>query len=237
MATVKTVIEKAYTKVNGEFEALTETSDDFKTYLNVLNQVMESLAHTPYVKWQIFFDMEYDLPDAVADGKLSYAIPTLNSVSIANSPYDHVFFVDGNGKVVDKYKMVDMAKFQATSNSRVCAIAASGLQLKEVDPKLIGTKIRLPAYKDPAPYTVGTQQVVIDSVPWLVTEMAAFICDASPVPFIARNADKFYKQSSILMKEMRENNRRNQALIIKSLSSSAGHTWQDVLDVMTLKDL
>lgn len=237
MTLVKDIIEKAYTKVNGEYEAVVESSDDFKTYLNVLNQVMEGLAHTPYVKWQIFFDMEYDLPDPVVADTLSYTISDLNSVTIANSPFDHIFFMDGDGAIVAKYKLVDIAMFQSTSNTQVCAIAGNKLWLKATEDKIVGTTIRMPVYKDPAPYTTADQQVIIDSVPWLVAEMAAFVCDASPVPFIARNADKFYKQSAVFMKEMRENNKRQQLLIIKNLSGSSQHTWSDVMNVMTIKDL
>jgi hypothetical protein len=237
MATVKDIIEKAYTKVNGEYEAVVESSDDFRTYLNVLNQMMDGLAHIPFVKWQIFFDMEYDLPDPVVADTLSYTISALNSITIANSPFDHVFFVDGGGAVVAKYKLVDVAMFQATENTQVCAIAGNKLWLKATEDKIVGTTIRVPAYVDPAPYTSASQPVVIDSVPWLVTSMAAFICDASPVPFIARNADKFAKEAQVFLKEMRENNKRNQALIIKSLNSGSNRTWNDVMNVMTIKDL
>lgn len=238
MTTVKSVIERTYAKVNGEFEAVVENSDDWNTYLNALNHIMEVLAHTPYVKWQIFFDMEYDLPEVVASGKTSYIIPELNSSSIANSPYDHVFIVGANGIVIDRYKLIDIAKFQAAESGKVCTIAGGSLHLKKVDPLLVGATIRIPIYKDPEPYTLGSQQVIIDNVPWLITEMAAMLSDASPVPFIARNADKFYKQSAILMKEMKDNNRRTQSLIIKSITTNRiGHTWDDVLQVMTLKDL
>lgn len=237
MATVKNIIERAYAKVNGEFEVVTEGSDDFRTYLNALNFVMESLAHTPYVKWQIFFDMEYDLPDVIAANKKAYVIPDLNSATIANSPYDHIFIVDANDNIVDRYKLVDVAKFQAADDGKICTIAGDSLHFKAIDPTLVGLKVRVPLYKDPAPYTSGSQTVVIDNVPWLITEMAATLSDASPVPFIARNADKYYKQSAILMKEMKDNNRRTQALIKKSIQSAAPRTWQDVLNIMTLKDL
>lgn len=237
MTSVLQVIEKAYTKVNGEYEAVAESSDDFKTYLMALNQAMEDLAHTPYVKWQIFFDMDYTLPDAIAVDTLFYPMADLNGITIANSPYDHVFLVGVNGVIVDKYKLVDTAMFQSTTSTRVCTIAKGGIYFKAIDSKIVGTTIRIPAYVDPVPYTTGSQQVVIDSVPWLVRQMSASICDASPVPFIARNADKFYKQADFYMKEMRENNRRNQALIIKSLNAPSNHTWTDVLNVMTLQDL
>lgn len=237
MATVKTIIEKAYTKVNGEFEALTESSDDFKTYLNVLNQCIEGLVHTPYVKWQIFFDMDYTLPDPIVDGTLSYDIPDFTSITLGNSPFDNIYFVDGTGTVVDKYKVVDVAMFQSTDNKRVCAVASGKLWLKETNEKIVGTTIRIPAYVDPASYTGADEEVIIDSVPWLVAEMSAFICDASPVPFIARNADKYYKQSAIFMKEMRDTNRKTQVLMVKKLDAQVGHTWADVLNVMTIQDL
>lgn len=238
MALVKDIVEKAYTKVNGEYEALLETSDDFKTYLNVLNQMMEDLAHMPYVKWNIFFDLNYLLPDVVASNKLFYDVASLNGITISNTPFDHIFFVDAvTGVVVGKYKIVSVAQFQSTDNKSVACIAKGGLYLKEVASNLVGTKIRMPVYVDPPTYTLGNQVVVIDSVPWLVKAMAAFICDASPVPFIARNADKFAKQAEISMKEMKENNKRNQLLIIKTLNESAPHTWDDVLQTLTLKDL
>lgn len=237
MATVKEIIEKAYTKVNGEYEAVTESSDDFKTYLNVMNQVMEGLAHTPYVKWQIFFDMNFTITSPVVDGTLSYDIPNFTGVTLGNSPFDHVYFVDGTGTVVEKYKIIDVAMFQSTDNTHVCAVASGKLWFKETPTKIVGTTIRIPAYVDPTPYATAAQSVQVDSVPWLVAEMSAFVCDASPVPFIARNADKFYKQSAIFMKEMRENNRRSQTLIIKKLNTQVGHTWADAMNVMTIQDL
>ena len=229
-ATVQTIIDKTYTKVNGEFETQVESSDDFKTYLNVLNQVMDNLAHTPYVKWNIFFDMEYDLPDVVAAAVLSYTIPNMNSITIASSPFDHVFFMNVDGSIAAKYKIVDIAMFQSTTNTEVCAISGDKIWLKATEDKIIGTTIRIPVYVDPTPYTTASQTVVIDSVPWLVASMAAFICDASPVPFISRNADKFYEEAKVFMKEMRETNRRNQMLIIKRLSDSRFSSLSAAID-------
>lgn len=235
-ATVQDVINKAYTKVNGEFEAQVEGTDDWKTYLNVLNQIMDDLAHTPYVKWQIFFNPNFTV-GTVVNGTLAYPIAGINGLTIGNSPFDYVYFVDGTGTVVAKYKIVDVAQFQSTDNQYVCMVAGNSLYLKATETKILGTTIRVPAYVDPTPYTSASQVVNIDSVPWLVYSMAAFIADTSPVPFIARNADKFAKQAEIKMKEMRENNKRNQALMIKRLNSQFGHTWADVMNVMTLKDL
>ena len=235
MDTVKDIIEQAYTKVNGEFESQVEGSDDWKTYLNVLNQVMKMLAHQPYVKWQIFYDMNFTL-GAVVNNTLSYDIPTAYAVTIGNTPFDHVYF-DLGGVVVDKYKIVDVAKFQATDDTRVCAVSGGKLWFKATNSKIVGATIRVPAYKDPTKYTTGNQVVAIDNVPWLVAEMSGFICDSSPVPFIARNADKYHKEALIFMKEMRENNRRTQTLTIKKLNSQVGRTWADVMQVMTLQDL
>ena len=219
MATVKQVIEKAYTKVNGEYEAVVESSDDFKTYLNVLNQVMEQWAHTPYVKWQSLFDMTYQLPDVVAADTLHYAFPDMDRVVVGSTPLDYVYFVD-DGAVIKKYKMLDQALFQATSANNVCMLASDGLHLKNISDELIGAHIQLPAYLLPAEYTSAAQTVRIDSIPWLVASMAAFICDASPVPFIARNAEKFYKEAAIYMKTMRDNNRHSQMLSIKGTADS-----------------
>jgi hypothetical protein len=215
MATVKQVIEKAYTKVNGEYELLSESSDDFKTYLNVLNQVMEMWAHTPYVKWQSLFDMDYQLPDAVEAEKLQYDFPDMDRVIVGNTPLDWVYFVNSDGGVVKKYKMVDQAVFQSSTAQDICMLASDGLHLKSVSEELYGCHIQLPAYLLPEAYTTGSQTVRIDNLPWLITSIAAFICDASPVPFIARNADKYYKQAEIYMKTMRSDNRHRQTLSIE----------------------
>jgi len=219
MATVIQIVEKAYTKVNGEYEAVAETSDDFKTYLNVMNQVLEAWATTPYVKWQSLFDMTYQLPDAVVTDELHYAFPDMDRVVIGNTPLDYVYFVDINGAVVDKYKMLDQALYQASTAKKICMLASDGLHLKTAPIELNGTHIQLPAYLLPATYTTGSQTVRVDSVTWLVAAMAAFICDASPVPFIARNADKFAKEAEKYMKTMRDNNRHSQLMSIKSTSS------------------
>jgi len=228
MATVAQIIEKAYTKVNGEYEALSENGDDFKTYLNVLNQVMETWATTPYVKWQSLFDIDYTLADVVAADTFVYPIADPGSIIIGNTPFDSVYFVDGTGTIVKKYKMTDQALFDSTTVSDVCSIYADGLRLKSLSDDIIGTTIRLPAYIKPSAYTLGSQAVKIDSVQWLVTYMAAFICDASPVPFIARNADKFYKQAEIFMKTMRDNNRKRQHLTIKRAGQSVSQSFANL---------
>lgn len=236
MATVKQVIEKTYTKVNGEYEVVEQSSDEFRTALTVLNMVMSNLAHTPYLKLQTFFDMNFTL-GTVVDDTLSYDIPNSGSLTLGNSPYDHVYFVDGAGEVVQRYKIVDVAMFQSTNNVQVCAVSGGKLWLKSTPASIVGTTIRVPAYVDPVEYTTATQEVVVDSLPWLIASMAAFICDSSPVPFIARNADKYAKEAAIYMKEIRDNNRKTQALIIKSLANPAQRTWSDVMNVMTMKDL
>ena len=237
MATVKEVIEKTYTKVNGEYESVSKDSDDFKTYLNVLNQCIDALFHTPYVKWQIFFDMDYRLPTRVASNQLTYLIPDAHSIIIANSPYDSVFFVNDAGSVVDTYKMVNVTQFKASNNKRICTVSGGKLYLKSVVSDIVGANICLPVYVPPKPYISGGQTVIVNSVPWLVTAMAATMCDASPVPFIARNADKYYKQAEVFMKEMRENNRHMQMLVLKGATPGGRRTWDDVLENMTLKDL
>lgn len=220
MTTVLEVINKAYTKVNGEFEMQVEGSDDFKTYLSVLNQVLETWAHTPYVKWQSLFNYNYTLATPVSSGVLQYAVPDMDRIVIGNTPLDNVYFVNGT-VVVKTYKMVDQAFFQSSNNSNICMLASDGLHLKNVSESIVGTSIQLPVYVLPPVYTAAAQEVRVDSIPWLVTSIAAFICDASPVPFIARNAEKFYKQSDVLMKSMRENNRHRQVLSIKKVGENS----------------
>lgn len=229
MATVKDIIEKAYTKVNGEYEAVTESSDDFKTYLNVLNQSMSAAYCTPYVKWQWLFDVDYTLPDVVAIDTFSYDIPEADEVDIANSPFDSVYFVDDDGILLESYKMTDQAIFDASTDPGICMMTAGKLHLKAISTKIIGANIKLPAYIAPKIYTVGTENVVVGSISWLVTYMAATICDASPVPFIARNADKFYKQADIFMKDMREKNRHKQHLTIKSVAHGTPITFEQLV--------
>ena len=215
MATVQQVIDRAYRKVNGEFEAQVEGSDDWKTYLSALNENLEMWANTPYVKWQSLFDMTYQLPDAVASGVVDYDFPDMDRVVVGNTPLDSVYFVDDGGAVMKKYKMIDQALFQASNSSDICMLASDGLHLKTVSDDLVGTHIQLPAYLLPEALTTAAQEVRIDSLSWLICSIAADICDASPVPFIARNADKFYKQAEIYMKTMRSNNRHSQILSLK----------------------
>ena len=229
MATVREIIERAYTKVNGEYESLAETGDDFKTYLNVMNQVMESWAHTPYVKWQSLFNPDYTLPTLVANNVLEYEVADIDRIVLANSPLDAIYFVNG-GSVVEKFKMLDQALFQASRARNICMLVGGKLHLKEVKPEISGTAIQLPVYMLPPKYTGASQEVAVDSVPWLITEMAAFICDASPVPFIARNADKFYQQAQILMKTMRSNNRHAQILSIKRVGDKRFTSLSSAID-------
>jgi hypothetical protein len=230
MATTLQVIDKAYTKVNGEFEAQVSGSDDFKTYLNVLNQVMEMWAHTPYVKWQSLFDMSYTLPTAVVADTLVYSFPDMDRVVIGNTPLDWIYFTAESGLIVDKYKMVDQALFQASNSDKLCMLASDGLHLKTAPTDLAGNLIQLPAYLLPPEYTLATETVRIDSIPFLVASMAAFICDASPVPFIARNADKFKDEAKIFMKTMKDNNRHSQLLSLKRTNKNTITTISQAID-------
>lgn len=236
MSTVQSIIEDAYTKVNGEHEPIAPGSDDFRTYLNVLNQAMQLWAHTPYTKWQSLYDYNFIIGQVTA-GVLTYDVDDSHSLVLANTSFDSVYFTNAQDEVVDKYKMTNQAMFDATDATDVCALLGDSLHLKATPDKILNTEIRLPIYTLPPKYTTATQSVVIDSVPWLVTTMAAFICDASPVPFIARNADKFQKQADILMKSMKANNNKRQHLVIKGTQAIGKHTWSDVLQNMTVKDL
>lgn len=238
MANVKQIIERAYTKASGEYELFVEASDDFNTYLNILNQTMASWARTPYVKWQSLFDIDYTLPDPVVAEVTKYNVVDADTVKLANSPYDSVYFVDDDNKVVSQFKMVDQAVFQSTEAQDVCCLVKDGLHLKSVPEEIVGTKIKLPVYVMPPEYTTATQEVRIDSTQWLVTAMAAFVASSSPVPFIARNADRYEKEAAVLMKDMKEQNRRRQHLVIKKpAGGGAGRQWADVMQRMTLKDL
>ena len=136
-----------------------------------------------------------------------------------------------------KYKIANQAIFEATDNTDVCALFGDGLHLKATPPEILGCEIRLPMYVLPPKYTTPTQTVAVDSVPWLITAMSAFICDSSPVPFISRNAEKFQKQSDILMKEMKDNNNKAQYAVIKGTQTNYSHTWSDVVQNMTIRDL
>lgn len=237
MPTVKQVIERVYTKVNGEYEAITVGSDDWNTYLNVLNQVMETWADWPYVKWQSLYDMNYTLPDPVALGQHAYPVADSNRLILANSPFDSVYFIDSNGDVVRTYTMVNQTQFDRLATTDICAWFGDMLHLKSVSDDIVGTSIRLPVYVKPVQYTTATQPVAIDSISWLTSYMAAYICDASPVPFIARNADKFYKQADVFMKAMKDNNNHAQHLVVKKLDDTSPRTWDDVLAIMSMKDL
>lgn len=235
MATVQDIINKAYTKVNGEFEAVPAASDDFNTYLNVLNQVMTQWAQTPYVKWQSLFNADYKLPAPVTAGQLIYPVADADTIHIGNTPFDGVYFVDDDDVVIAKYKMTDQAFYDASPQTTICMLASDGLHLKAVTDDMIGASIKLPAYVDPPTYSDPTTVVRIDSVPWLVASMAAFICDSSPVPFIARNADKFDKEAQIYMKTMRADNRRAQHLIIKGMTSAQNDVGIDeMIDIVTI---
>lgn len=228
MKSVQTIIEKAYRKVNGEYESVTEGSEDFNTYLNVLNEVVEVWARWPYVKWQSLFDIEYTLPDTINATQLAYELDDSNDIEVGNTPFDNVLIMDGE-TVVKRYKLVDQALFQTFDNGDICALFGNILYFKEIDESIVGYSIRLPAYVMPSEYTSGSQLVNIDNASWLSTYMAASICDASPVPFIARNADKFYKQADILMKSMKENNRHRQHLVIKRAGSITNGTKNTTL--------
>lgn len=116
--------------------------------------------------------------------------------------------------------MTDQASFESSKVTDICMLVSDGLHLKGISDDILGTSIRLPVYVYPSIYTSSTEEVKIDSVPWLVSSMAAFICDASPVPFIARNADKYRKEAEMYMKTMRSDNNRRQHLTIKSVTDA-----------------
>lgn len=229
MATVKEIVEKTYTKVNGEYEQVIESSDDFRTYLSVLNQVLENWANTPYVKWQSLFNPDYTLPTTVANDVLQYEVADMDRIVLANSPLDAIYFVNG-GAVVEKFKMVDQALFQSSRAKNIAMMVGDSLYLKEVKPEISGTQIQLPVYMLPPQYTTASQTVRVDSVSWLVAAMSAFICDASPVPFIARNAEKFAKEAAIFMKTMRSNNRHAQILSVKRVGDKRFTSLSSAID-------
>lgn len=223
MATVQNIINRASAKVNGEFETVAAGTEDFTTYLNILNEAMETWAHWPYVTWQSLYNPDYRLPDPVAAGTYSYAVAEAQEIRVANTPFDNVFIMNED-VIVKRYKMVDQAMFESLENGYVCALFGDTLYFKKLDDDFDGYEIRLPAYVMPPTYTSASTEVAIDSVPWLVAYMAAMACDASPVPFISRNADKFYKQADILMKEMKANNRHRQYLTVKRTGSDRGYS-------------
>ena len=214
MATVQQIINRAYAKVNGEAESVAPGSADFTTYLNALNEAVQVWYETPYTKWQTTFNPAYELAATVADGTLEYAVADPHDFRLANSPFDSVFFMNGD-VIVKRYKMTDQALFQATTSKEAVALFGGTLYLKDTPEEIVGTSIRLPVYQRPALYTSPTETVTIDSDVWLVQYISASICDASPVPFIARNADKYYSQAEISMKQMKQDNRHRQHLVIK----------------------
>lgn len=234
MATVQQIINKAYTKVNGEFDSVVESSDDFKTYRNVLDQVVQQWAQTPYVKWQSLFNINYKLPKIVAADDFIYPVAEADTIHIGNTPFDGVYFVDEDDVLIAKFKLADQATYEASSATDIAVLVSDGLHLKTVPSKIVGTSIRLPVYVDPPSYAEATGSTVvrIDSVPWLVCEMAGFICDSSPVPFIARNADKFHKEAQVFMKTMRADNKRAQHLLIKSVTGANNGLPDSLFDLL-----
>lgn len=237
--TVQQVIEDVYSRVNGNYFALAVGGTDWTTYLNALNQSMAVWAHTPYVKWQSLFNAGYQLPDVVETGKLAYDFPDsqTDSLSLATTDYDSVYFVDGNGNIVDKYKMTDQPMFDGTSDGKICSVMGGKLYLQTVSPDIVGAHIRVPVYQYPAPYVNATDIVKIDSIPWLITYTSAVLCDANPVPFIARNAQKLYTMADTLMKDMKKRNTHRQHEVHAHYSKTF-RTWDDVVtNGLTLKDL
>lgn len=237
MATVKEIIEDAYAKVNGEYEVLVESSDDFKTYLNVLNRTMKVWAQTPYVKWQSLFNANYKLPDVVEVDKFIYPVAAADSIHIGNTPFDGVYFVDEDDNLVATFKMTDQAAYDASQATDIAMLASDGLHLKTLPTKIVGCSIRLPVYVDPPKYTSGSTVVRVDSDIWLSTEMAGSVCDSSPVPFIARNADKFHKEAQMYMKTMRADNRHRQHIVFKGTSGSGNGLPDTLFDLLGLRGI
>ena len=170
-ATVKGIIHDVYTKVNGEYENLDITSDDFRTYLNVLNQVMTQWVETPYVTWQSLFNMNFTL-GRVVKNTLTYSLPVEDSnFVIGHTPFDHVYFVDTGGKVVDKFTMVNQPVFDASNDDHICMAIGDTLVLKSTPDTIVGMTIKLPVYEYPPKYTKPNDEVRIDSLAWLTCEI------------------------------------------------------------------
>lgn len=229
MATVLQVIERAYAKVNGETEKIVENSDDYNSYLMALNHSMEVWATTPYVKWQLLFNPDYVLATVVTEDVLEYEITDADRIVLANTPRDAIYLIK-EGLVVKKMKMVDQALFQSSTSRNICMMVDDKLYFKELSDDIIGAAINLPVYMLPPLHQGATETVRIDSTVWLVTEIAAYICDASPVPFIARNAKKYEKQATDLMKTMKSNNRRSQMLSIKKVGDRRFNSLSSAID-------
>lgn len=236
-ATVKDVIHDVYTKVNGEYEDLDVTSDDFRTYLNVLNQVVTQWVEMPYISWQSLFNMNFTLGHVVKN-TLMYSLPVEDSnFVIGHTPFDSVYFVDNSGKIVDKFTMVNQPIFDASSDDHICMTTGDTLVLKTTPDTIVGMTIKLPVYEYPQKYTKPNDEVRIDSLAWLTCEMAGFLCDSSPVPFISRNADKYHKQAEIYMKRMRDENNHAQHIVLTRIGAGRGELWRDVIAKLTWRDL
>lgn len=204
------LINQIYAKVNGEYETIVENSDDFISYLNSINRKLIDWANEPDVKWKSLYNPDYLLETTVASDIGSY--PIGNVKEFGNSIHDNIYFINPQGEIVDTYKLVGVAGFEVDTTPKRATIAGNNLLLKTpIDDKLVGCKVRIPVYINPPLVSLPTDIPQIDSISWLIAACAADMSAASPVPFIARNAERFDKEADRAMLKMKQNNRISQA--------------------------
>ena len=206
------LIKQIYAKVNGEYEAVAENTDDYTTYLNAINRKIMDWGEEPNIKWQSLFDPNFTLTERVALDKEFYQLdPEDKIASTGNTVFDHVFLVDDSCKVKHKLKMVNQVQFDSEPNANFVTINSRGLQMRNpVSEGFVGLKIRVPVYLKPTLVKTSNDKPKIDSIPWLIAAVAEDMARQSPVPFIQRGADKFEEQAKNLMITMKKDNKIRQ---------------------------
>lgn len=207
----KDIIQQVYAKVNGEYEDVAIGSEDYNTYLNSINRKIMDWAYEEGVNWNSLFDPEHYLEGVVEESKEYY--PVGDILNPQQSIYGYIYF-EKDGEEVAKYQLVQPTRFEGNYEPQTATLTARGLRLHiPTDEAIIGARIRLPAYLRPIPMSKPTDVPQIDSVPWLIIASAADMCDASPVPFIARNAKSFREDANRIMIKLKQNNRIQQKKI------------------------
>lgn len=210
---IKDVVNKVSRKFNGEAENILPNTDDWNTIVSILNEGLDFWQRNPQgVLWQSTYE-DYELGEVTTD--VSYPIDRDVVYTINQSNREFIRFMDADGKLIDKYKLIPQDIFNsAEDDEKVATINGRGLQIKpqETDSKIFGCKIILPAFMVVSKFDAldATSEAEIDDPYWLVAWSAAQLASTSPVNFLSRNFDAFNTEADNRMQTMININRTAQ---------------------------
>lgn len=227
---VSDVVNRLNTVINGEFEVVDTESDDWRTYLEAINHNITLLFNLPHTRWNILYDMNYYADGAVSKDNSEYSLPDFTDYILGNSIKDNIYFVKDN-KVVSSRKLVRQDEYD--SSQKAATIVNDTLYVKGVSDNEVGCSIRIPVYGSIPQYRKPKDVMPDILAPYLIEASAGMLCAASPVSFIARNAERHEKRAEELYKALVEVNDVSQKSDIQPVEAAimSGSSTDSIMEL------